>query len=325
MKQTFKRISLWLLAIFLFCNLIAFNHAYRFTHFSDSHSEKTKKPEELSLTEKIGVLFWGASVPKPVNKKSPDLPHETIYFDSIGQLEGWLISVENHNGVVILFHGYASSKSSLLSYAAEFNKLGYSAFLVDLSGNGGSAGQTTTLGFRESRDVAAAFALMKYRFPDDKLVLFGVSMGAVSIMKAVADFDISPDQIIIESPFGSMRDAVYQRFAAMNVPAFPFADLLLFYGGSQSGFNAFAHCPVEYARSISTKTLLSHGAKDRRVSRTEIDDIFENLAGEKQLAIFENSGHEVFLKKDNAAWIAVVSNFLDVKFENRNLKFEMGD
>ena len=310
MKKSHKTLTYSILAIIIGINLIAFNHAYLFTHFSDSHSEKTKKPEELSIPEKIGVLFWGASVPKPVNKKSPEAPFETIYFEGNGQLEGWLIPVEGHNGVVILFHGYASSKSSLLPYAAEFNKLGYSAFLVDLSGNGGSAGQTTTLGFRESRDVAAAFALMKNRFPDDKLVLFGVSMGAVSIMKAVADFEISPDQIIIESPFGSMRDAVYQRFSAMNVPAFPFADLLLFYGGLQSGFNAFAHRPVEYARSISTKTLLSHGAKDRRVSRAEIDEIFENLEGEKQLAVFENSGHEVFLKKDSTAWVAVVSSFL---------------
>lgn len=136
-------------------------------------------------------------------------------------------------------------------------------------------------------------------------------MGAVAIMKAVADTEIKPDTIIIECPFGTMRTTVQNRFAAMNVPSFPFSDLLLFYGGLQNGFDAYAHNPIDYAKSIDIPTLLMYGAKDQRVTRTEIDEIYKNLAGPKRLEILPNSGHANYLRKSHIGWKNIVSSFLN--------------
>ena len=50
-----------------------------------------------------------------------------------------------------------SAKSSLLDSAKVFNLLGYRSVLVDFRGSGGSTGSSTTIGVRESQDVALVF------------------------------------------------------------------------------------------------------------------------------------------------------------------------
>ncbi|MCB0634752.1 MAG: hypothetical protein KDD15_33705, partial [Lewinella sp.] len=57
--------------------------------------------------------------------------------------------------------------------------------------------------------------------------------------------------------------------------------------------------------------LLLYGAKDARVSRAEIDTIFHNLAGEKNLVVFENAEHECYLNDHEADWDAAIDRFLD--------------
>jgi uncharacterized protein len=37
---------------------------------------------------------------------------------------------------------------------------------------------------------------------------------------------------------------------ALHIPPFPLAELIIFWGGVQHGFNAFAHNPVTYAAQV---------------------------------------------------------------------------
>lgn len=82
------------------------------------------------------------------------------------------------------------------------------------------------------------------------------------------------------------------------------------YGSLQTGFNAFAHHPKDYATAISTPTLLLHGAKDPRVSTSAIQEIYENLKGKKQLIFLPDAGHENYLIKHETKWVDVLTDFL---------------
>jgi alpha-beta hydrolase superfamily lysophospholipase len=145
---------------------------------------------------------------------------------------------------------------------------------------------------------------------EKNIFLFGTSMGAVAIMKAMHDFDLKPTKIIIECPFGSMYKTVCARFKIMNAPTFPMAGLLVFWGGVQNGFWAFGHNPTAYAKKISCPTLVLYGQRDNKVSKAEIDEIFTNLAGQKYLRIYPNAGHENYLIKYKEAWTKDVSLFM---------------
>ena len=90
---------------------------------------------------------------------------------------------------------------------------------------------------------------------------------------------------------------------------FILADMLLFYGGLQNGFNPYQHKPIEYAKKIDIPTLLLYGEKDERVTIEETKAIYENLSGKKSIAILKNSAHENYLNNDEEHWSVSVAMF----------------
>src|SRR5262249_15338317 len=129
------------------------------------------------------------------------------------QLEGWWIPHERAQGVVMLFHGYASTKSSLLEEAAAFGDFGMSCFLVDHRGHGGSAGDYTSIGYREAGDVIAAADFVRSRLQDTSpIVLYGQSMGGVSIFRALSTSPIDARGVIVEGIYDETVNAVKNRF-----------------------------------------------------------------------------------------------------------------
>lgn len=302
------RIFLWsLLILFILMNGIAFMHAYKFTHFTNASVERT--PKKLSFGQKIKTLFTGVNNPRPVNKEIPPRQFQTIKIKSNVELDCWFMKTDTQKGTVIIFHGYGGEKSSMLDKANVFLQLGYNTMLVDFMGSGKSEGNNTTIGYKEAEEVKDCFEyLAKNGF--ENIHLFGTSMGAVAIMKAIKDYSIQPQSIILECPFGTMYKTVCARFKALGVPTFPMAGLLVFWGGVQNNFQGFSHNPEEYAESIHCPTLLLYGEKDERVSRREINNIYKNLKGKKRLALYPLSGHENYLLKYKDNWISDIMNFI---------------
>ena len=292
--KNIKFIGQWFLLVFGLINLCIAFHAYNFTHFSTTNKPKTNSPHKLLWTQKLQLLLMGVSNPRPSNKKVPSQPYEKIVLQSDNQLSCWLLRKTQAKGTVILFHGYGGMKSSLLTHAAIFNDLGYSALIVDFAGSGESEGNQTTIGFNESMQVKTCYDYLKQQ-GETKIILFGTSMGAVAIMKAVSAYQLTPTKLILECPFGTLVETVKKRCANMQVPSFPFAYGLVFWGGVLNGFNGFAHNPSSYATQITVPTLLLYGEKDKNVTKQEIVTIFENLQGKKWLKTYANAGHENYL------------------------------
>ena len=53
-----------------------------------------------------------------------------------------------------------------------------------------------------------------------------------------------------------------------------------------------------------------YGEQDEKVSRKEIDEIFKNLRGKKQLKLYAKAGHENYLNKYKEQWTDDVKDFL---------------
>jgi uncharacterized protein len=308
-KRTAKILFSFLFLGILFLNIVAFFHAYKFTHFTTGKPVRTKDPKQLPPIEKLTTLIVGISNPRPVNKRFPERPYRILKLKSNKEIECWTLPLDSAKGTVILFHGFSGEKSSLLDRAEIFRKLGYATVLVDFMGSGGSEGNQTTIGFFEAEQVKTVYEYVKSQ--DNKSVyLFGTSMGSAAIMRAVSEYKINPSGLILECPFGSMYKTVCARFELMNAPTFPMARLLVFWGGLQNRFWAFGHNPQEYAKNISCPTLLMFGELDNKVSREETDTIFANLKGLKRLAVYPFAGHDDYLDKYKSEWEKDVVAFL---------------
>ena len=309
-RKVIIRISLIVLVVFSFMNIVAYMHAYKFTHFDPTITSKTKDAKQLSAIQKIKTIILGVNNPRPENKVKTERPFETIKLKSNKEIECWLIKADSAKGTVILFHGFGGEKSSMLDKANIFLDLGYSTLLVDFMGSGGSEGNQTTIGFNEAEEVRTTFEYLSNQ-GEKNILLFGTSMGAVAIMKAIDDYHLSPSAIILECPFGTMLKTVEARFKTMNAPTFPMANLLVFWGGFQNGFNAFHHNPEAYAKNIDCPVLLLYGEKDDKVSLKEIDIIFSNLKSKnKELKTYPLAGHENYLIRYREKWIADITSFI---------------
>ncbi len=137
-------------------------------------------------------------------------------------------------------------------------------------------------------------------------------MGAAAICSAFNDYAINPSSVILEMPFGSLKEAVVGRVKMMGVPREPISSLLTFWGGIEHGFWGFSFQPAEYARKITCPVLLQWGKLDKRVTERETKDLFDNLgSSKKKFEIFPNAGHESLFKNDSIQWKKAVTDFLN--------------
>ncbi len=312
----FKRLFFLTILLFILLNVVIYNHAYNFTHFVDKDIPKLKATTAEDLGDfktQLSLAFWGIETPKLPNTTKPDTTFEAFTLSKNPQLHAWWIKTPDSlpKGIVILFHGYSANKASLLEPARVFRKLGYHTCLIDFRGHGNSEGNETSIGYYEAEDVKATYDYIKLYYPDLPTILYGASMGAVSVLKAVHDYQLKPNRLIIEAPFGSMKDAVLSRFENMGLPTQVLPDILLFWGGMQTNMNAFKHNTVAYAQKVTIPTLHIHGAKDPKVRRHETDAVFNALGGMRYLSILENCAHDNLMLDDPKAWTAAVWDFLE--------------
>jgi len=306
--------ALVVIAGFAGLNALAFNHAEAMLRFSDD-GPRTTTPEQLGLLSRINVLLAGVNIPRPASHRrpselAPDCRPLSMPGPSGVTLASWYCNRGRGTPVVMLFHGYSTEKTSLLGEARAFLDLGASVLLVDFRGSGSSSESYTTVGVHEAEDVAAAVRYARGKLSHDNLFLFGRSMGAAAILRAVHAHAVQPDGVILEAVFDTLLNTVRHRFRAMEVPAFPSAELLVFWGGRQWGFDGFEHNPSAYAASVRCPVLLMHGARDPRVSLTEARRVFEAIPATKEFVTFERSGHGSYLSDNANPWRTAVARFI---------------
>jgi len=297
-------------------NVLAYRHAWAMMHFSTGNP-RTARPERLTFSQKVHVLLHGINLPRPIAHRPPtDLDPATrklqIECANGIKLGAWYCPGKNPEQLVILFHGYGTEKSVTIPEATAFLEMGFSVLLVDFRGSGESSESYTTVGVKEADDVAATVSYAKEHLPHQKIILYGQSMGAAAVLRAVHSCGVRPDAIIIDAVFDNMLNTVRHRFEAMKVPSFPSAELLVFWGGHQAGFNGFTHNPVEYAPSVDCPILFLHGAADPRAHLEEARRVFQAVHAPKWFKEFPKLGHEAPVVRYPREWRETVGEFLKV-------------
>lgn len=295
-------------SLVVLANAVAAMQAYRFTHFASGGQHI--RQDGLSTMQKLQLLVTGVNIPRPENRDFPRRPFTVVKIRSNVELGCWYIQPPvPAKGTIIIFHGYIGCKSALINRAEPFLQAGYNCLLVDFMGSGGSGGNSTTIGYKEAQEVADCYSYIQQR-GEGHIYLYGSSMGAVAIMKAMHDTPIKPSAIILECPFATMYETVAIRFRNLGVPTFPMARLLMFWGGVENGFPAAAHNPVSYATGVHCPVLLQYGALDKLVAKDETDRIYANLNKPKRLIVYPLAGHDNYYKDYGKEWAANMVGFI---------------
>jgi uncharacterized protein len=302
---------IWVLLVQLvLINISAAFYAHKLSHF---YEPPTKIISSQNIFSKTWKLFVGPRFYKNTIEPEPAFPYETIQLKTSDNIliDAWYGKADSSQTCIIFFHGITTNKSFLSKEASIFRSWGYNVMLVDLRAHGKSGGSTSSFGVRETDEVQRSFEWALAN-GNEKIILYGISLGAGVCIKAVSENKIQPLAIIADMPFGSLHQHLAAKARNLGFPSEPFATLVTLWMGIERGFNGFRHQVSEYAKNVHCPVLVQWGEQDSYVSRDEVNDVYENLASQhKKMVVYPGADHQSYLEVDVNAWQKQVRSFLE--------------
>ncbi len=193
------------------------------------------------------------------------LPAERVYITS---RDGLRLSARYYHAadgapVQILCHGYRSMHQRDFGGIHEIAmSLGHNLLMIDQRAHGESEGKTITFGIKESADVLGWIEYLTERFGDVPILLYGVSMGAATVL--MASGEKLPDNVkcvIADCPMSSALEIIKLVSAGMG-PGASFAGMLARISARMHDFKLTSNSPVEAVKRAEIPILLLHGDED---------------------------------------------------------------
>jgi esterase/lipase len=299
---------IWVILVqFLLLNLSAAFYAHSFTSFETGRPV----PSSTNIFARTWHLFKGPTVYAAEETIKPAFTFQDIRLQSADgiRFSGWLSAGDTTRPCILFLHGYSSSRSFVLAEATALQKIGYPVFLINYRGHGNSSSRSTSMGMEETSEVEQAFTFLRSK-GYSKVVIYGVSLGAVIALKAASEGRVKPLAIVADMPFASLHQHLRSRMQMLGFPGEPFGSLVTFWEGVEHGYNGLGHQTTKYASGVHCPVLLEWGDKDSYVRREETEAILKSLpAKEKKLVVYPDANHESFRMADSVKWCNEVGGF----------------
>lgn len=243
------------------------------------------------------------------------LTKETLWMTNQGlKQDAWYVPAETAtNKTVIVVHGFTNDKEDMKPYAWMFHELGYNVLMPDNMSHGDSEGQIIGYGWNDRLNVIKWAEMLVEQNSDSEITLFGVSMGAATVMMASGEESL-PDQvvnIIEDCGYSSIWDELkYQAKEMYNLPAFPILYEVSAISKIRAGFSYGQASSVNQLKNNTRPVLFIHGSDDTFVPTSMVYKNYQATQGEKELYIVKGAGHAKSFETDPQAYIEKISTFL---------------
>ncbi|MBI3654546.1 MAG: alpha/beta fold hydrolase [Acidobacteria bacterium] len=251
-------------------------------------------------------------------------PFQDVEFDTLDgiKISAWLLPSRDKKATIIFSHGLFRSRRELLERALDLWKAGYGALLYDSRNHGTSGAARVSLGYYERFDAEAAVRFLRDDIKTtDRLVLYGISMGAVTALMAAAE---TPEvaAVISDSAFLSFDDTIAHHIRVfLHLPAFPLANELRYFIERRANFDGNKLNALEAVKQIHAPVLFISGQRDKRMPPDITESLFNASDSPlKDLLIVdgaETAIHGHAFQADPKGYIDRVTRFLDAALAGR--------
>jgi uncharacterized protein len=199
----------------------------------------------------------------------------------------WHIAPQAGKFVILYFHGNGDVLATRIPRLRELFDSGSGLVAVSYRGYGGSTGSPSEQGLHA--DAAAAYAFAAARYPPERIVLWGFSLGTGAAVALAASRPVA--RLILEAPYTSTTDV-----AAAMMPFLPVSWLM------KDRFQS-----DERIGKVTAPLLIMHGARDPGIPIKHGERLFALAREPKKFVRFAEGWHDDL---DVHGSIAAVRHFL---------------
>lgn len=274
-------------------------------------------------TDKTVASLASDSFLKPYEKELSDgakyydeLKKEQICitsFDGLNLIADYT-EKDNCDKILILMHGYRSSAKNDFSAGLKFyRELGFNILMPDQRAHGRSDGRYITFGTFEKHDCLAWIREMSARFPNKKIYLAGLSMGATTVLlTSCMELPAAVTAVIADCGFCCGYDEVKITAKRINshIPSFA-VDIVNFMCRIFGGFDLRDDNTQLSLKHSKIPTLFIHGTRDMFVPCEMTLRNFDACRAPKELLTVPGATHGMSFLTDKTAYTETVKEFLE--------------
>lgn len=204
-----------------------------------------------------------------------------------------LLNNSESNRMVIICHGYYGNSRQMLPQAKVFYEMDFHVLIPDFRGHGESQGDYIGMGWHDRLDLLRWIQWGGDQNADMEIVLYGISMGAATVMMAAGENLPANVKVIIEDcGYSSIWDEFsYQLKQLYHLPAFPVMYMASLMTKIRSGFWLWEGNAKKQVSKSKTPILFIHGDEDTFVPSAMLEKVYQAANGPKDKLVVKGAGH----------------------------------
>lgn len=293
-------LSLVMLALlyYLVVGKIFFNIA--FSQKTLKKRAKKKNLDELLKKYKIDLCWW---------QKQKTQRVEIISFDQAKLVGQYL---DNHsNKTALIVHGYGQFYKEMAPFAKMFFDKNFNILAVESRGHGQSSGDVG-FGFFDGKDVCLWAKFLKEKHQDDKVVLFGISMGATAVCAASGeDLPNNVVAIVEDSGYANAKEEISFNLKKFGIFKNLMTKHLLSFSKRVCQFDLEKADVCDAVKKTKVPILFIHGTADEIVPVENAQKLYNATDnGFREIYLVEGAMHVMSYAQEGVLYEKKICDFL---------------
>ena len=232
-------------------------------------------------------------------------------------LVGYQFLSKNTNKWVIVVHGFGENARHMATYIKNFYDRGYSVFAQDLNAHGKSSGEYYTMGGFDGKDLKDWVNLISKEYDNPDIVLFGISMGAATVMNSLdEDLPNNVKAFIEDSGYLSLNEEFsYQLKKLFNLPPILVLPEASIVAKIKAGYFLKDVDATKGLENTTLPALILHGDKDGFVPVSHAEKIYSKINSKKEIYIFKDAKHVRAERMYKKEYWEYIDKFLEKYFK----------
>lgn len=263
-------------------------------------------PGTTKTNEESSAQSWFAN---PDNRKE----WQQTSTDGLKLSAIYLPATDSHKTAIVA-HGYMGNAETMANYAKMFHDLGYNVLVPDARGHGKSEGDYIGFGWHERKDyVKWIDQVLETNGQSEEIVLYGISMGAATVMMTSGEsLPTNVKAIIEDCGYSSVNEELaYQLNELFSLPPFPLIQVTSLMTKIRVGYFFGEADAIKQLEKNQLPMLFIHGDADTFVPYEMLDKVYQATNGPKEKYIVPGAEHAKAYSIDPENYQKTVSSFLE--------------